>query len=116
MRMPCGVSSKAKVKASKGQVEPIQTNLFGRQSIVGPKWSAWASRVAELMPSETTTRSWSRSRSSTDPASARKRRSTPRSRARSARTRSSVVRAKPQKPLPPMRCTVPLWRISMSSQ
>ena len=37
-------------------------------------------------------------------------------RARSIRSRKSVVRAQPQKPLPPTRCVLPLKWISMSSQ
>ena len=42
--------------------------------------------------------------------------STPSSRARSCRIRSSVRREQPQKPLPPTRCTVPRKCTAMSSQ
>ena len=37
MKMPASVSSKKKVKASRGLVEPIQENLLGRRSTSGWK-------------------------------------------------------------------------------
>ena len=62
MKMPCSVSRKKNVKASNGRVEPIQEKKFGRRSTLGLNRSAKASRMRELMPSATTTRSASADR------------------------------------------------------
>jgi len=61
--MPSGVSRKKYLNASSGFVDPSQVNLFGRRSTLGLKCAWCCSRILELMPSATTTRSASAKRS-----------------------------------------------------
>ena len=104
------------MKASNGRVEPIHEKKFGRRSTLGLNRSAKASRMRELMPSATTTRSASRIAGSSGETSDWYLISTPSERARRPRIFSNVPREQPQKPLPPMRLVVPRKWISMSSQ
>ncbi len=69
-----------------------------------PKCSRYCSRNFELMPSASTTRSWSRTSGAMSSTSRPSTNLTPSSSARSWRMRRRVRRAQPQKPLPPIRC------------
>ncbi len=115
MNGPHSVSWKMKVKASSGLVEPIQVNLFGRKSTSGwnGRHSAPGAAVDavrhdhEIRIGEEALVITRRLHSSS---------STPSSSARSCRISSRVRREQPQKPLPPIRCSVPRKWMAMSSQ
>ena len=116
MKMPYLVSRKKKVKASKGRVDPIQVNLFGRRSICGLKCSLKVSRTRELMPSDADDEIGV-AQFSFDVGNLVLEFQLDAERLRALMQQlSSVAREQPQKPLPPMRRTVPLKWISMSSQ
>ena len=115
MKMPYSVSRKKNVKASNGRVEPIQANLFGRKSM-RLEMIRESVAHARIEPSAATIRSASRNVASDAIDFVLEFQLHAKRRARSCKSFSSVVRAQPQKPLPPMRCTLPLKWISMSSQ
>src|SRR5262249_20976656 len=102
MKIPCSVSREKKVKGWNGRVEPIEEKKLGRRSTLGLNLPAKASRMRELIPSATTTRSASRVMGSSGEISDWYRISTPRERARRPKIFNSVPREHPQKPLPPM--------------
>src|SRR5262249_44187264 len=98
MKMPCSVSRKKKVKAANGGGGPIQEKKLARRSTLGLNLAAKASRMRELIPSATTTRSASRVMGSSGEISDWYRISTPRERARRPKIFNSVPREQPQKP------------------
>ena len=113
---PHSVSLTKNLKASNTVSVPSQMNLQRRGSIVVPNSLAYESRIGELIPSHTSTRSWDAMSSSTGGASVRNRMFTPWSIARRWSTWSSSLRLIAAKPLPPIVIISPFTVMSMSSQ